>query len=311
MRLFRPLAVTALALGVLAPPALARPTSLSVTPAKPLATDTLTLTARAPGGAPSGRRYALAITTRAGGACQSFALARPVGVADPGDRITVDLVPRTDGAWTGWCTGSAVVSLLRREAGGGWIPVAGARRVFRIKRTPKLDPHELFGTKVLIDVLPTSTATVTLPGHADRVLGLGGSINGFIPGKHVLNTAYAINLTGGDLAVRSLITDPVCTSGTFHPLAPLAPIATSDPAKLTFDTAGAVSGALGLAADPATLAGCAGPETGTTTLELSGKLDALKLADVTLAAKTFLVPVGGGNNATVNVVLHLKINILD
>jgi len=53
------------------------------------------------------------------------------------------------------------------------------------------------------------------------------------------------------------------------------------------------------------------PETGTTTLELSGKLDALKLADATLTAKTFYVPVGGGNNATVNVVLHLKITLLD
>jgi hypothetical protein len=293
---------------MLAPPALAKAGAPTVAPAKPLATDALTITARIPAG-PAGGRYALSVTTHAGGACQSFAVLRPVGTAGAGDRISVELVPRTDGAWTGWCSGKAVAALLRRDARGGWVPVPGARRAFRITRTPKVDPHVLFGTKVLIDVLPTSTATVTLPGHADRALGLGGTIDAFIPGKFVLNRDYLLNLRSSAMAVTSLVTDPVCASGTIHTGLPFA---VGTPSALGFDSAGGVAGTLTLAADPLSLAGCAGPATGTTTLELSGKLDALKLADTTLTAKTFYVPVGGGGgNATVNVVLHLKINILD
>lgn len=294
--------------GILAPTALAKPAAPTVAPARPLATDALTITTRAPHGGPAAGRYALSVTTRAGGACQSFALRRPVGTAGAGDRITVELVPRTDGAWTGWCSGSAVAALLRRDARGGWVPVAGARRAFRIARTPKLDPHELFGTKIHIDVLPTSAATVTLPGHTDRVLGLGGTISGFLPGKFLLNTAYKIRLTQSAAAVTSLVTDPVCATGTIRTGLPFA---LGTPSSLSFDAAGNVTGTIAFASDPLSLAGCAGPANGTTALDLSGKLGALKLADVTLTAKTFYVPIGSSNNLTVNVVLHLNVAIVD
>jgi len=308
MRLFRPFAAAALALCALAPPALAGPGAPTVSPARPQAVDALTITARVPAG-PAGGLYALSVTTHAGGACQSYALLRPVGTAAAGERISVELVPRTDGAWTGWCSGKAVAALLRRNARGGWVPVPGARRAFRIARTPKVDPHVLYGTKVQIDVLPTSTATVTLPGHADRALGLGGTIDGFLPGKFPLNRDYKVNLTRSAMGVASLVTDPVCASGTIHTGLPFAPI--PPPSELAFQASGDVTGAITLAADPLSLAGCAGPATGTTAFTLSGKLDALKLADVTLTAKPLYVPIGGGNNMTVNVVLHLKITIVD
>ena len=65
------------------------------------------------------------------------------------------------------------------------------------------------------------------------------------------------------------------------------------------------------ASDPTLLAGCAGPASGTTTLDLTGTLGIKKLADLTVTGSAPGVPVGGGVTGTVTVALHLKVNILD
>ena len=167
-------------------------------------------------------------------------------------------------------------------------------------------------------LLPGSTATVTAPGRADRTLGLAGGLRGFIPGRFVLNVDYPMNFDSPDpetqvpftnaVGVSSLVSDPLCAAAPIHPFAPFADGSGS---ALSFKRTGAVSGKLVFSADPTTFAGCSGPESGTTTINLEGKLGVKKLADLTLTGTLADVPVGGGVNGTVTVSLEVKIDILD
>lgn len=320
MRTFRQPVVAMIALAALAvaaPGASAKATTHglppTISPAKPVATDTLNVRFRAPAGAANSERYAIAVRTRAHRNCQSFALVGVDGVVEARDTATVHLLAGTTASFTAWCTGPAVATLLHRVAGGGWAPIVGARRAFKIAKA--LDEHELFGTKVQIDVLGTSTATVKVLGRADRVLSLSGAIDGFIPGKFILNSDYKIQLNGladrsssSALVVSALVTDPLCSAGTIRTIAPLK---LGGGSSLTVLRNGSVAGTFDLASDPGTLAACAGPDTGTTTLDLKGLLGVANLADLTLNATLPYVPVGGGTVGTVSISLHLKITILD
>ena len=153
------------------------------------------------------------------------------------------------------------------------------------------------------------------------VLGLGGILGGFIPGVFQLSRDYRITLgTGGGtgwedlpasasgIAVTSLVTDPLCATPA---VATTAPLATSAVSGLAISRDGAVTGTIVLAADATTLAGCAGPATGTTRLDVVGVLGVKKLADAPVEVTLNGVPVGGGVTGSVAIELHLKINILD
>lgn len=319
----RALLLGVLTLAVAAPGASAKGPGikLTVAPAKPTATDAIRVSFRVPIGAAKGERYGVAVTAPANGQCASNMLQAATGPIRAGTTVTVQLTANRHGAYAGWCAGKATATLMRQAAGRGWTPVRGVRRSFTIRLAPGFRPAP-FGTKVDVDVLPTSTATVTAPGRATRVLGLGGGLDGFIAGRFLLNSDYRISLAhaaGGRngepprsanaVVVRSLVTDPLCASPAIHTLAPMA--AEGVVSGLTFLRDGNVAGKLFLAADPTTLAGCAGPDTGATTLDLSGRLGVAKLADLLLTATLATVPVGGGATGAVDVALHLKINILD
>lgn len=291
---------------------------LTVAPARPSATDALRVTFRAPSALARGEHYGVEIRGQANGNdCRSDGIEVAAGRFEAGVLTTVQLTANRTGAYIGWCAGKATAILMRGTAGRGWIPVPGFRRTFKIKPYPAFRPAT-FGTKVLVDVLPTSTATVAAPGRADRVLGLGGGLDGFIPGKFILNADYRVSLgigagntlprSANAVIVRSLVSDPLCSSPAVQTIAPMASGVGS---SLTFLRSGAVTGSLVLAADPTTLAGCAGPGTGSTTLALTGTLGEEKLADLTMTGSATGVPVGGGVTGAVTVALHLKVNILD
>ncbi len=319
MRSFHWFVIAGLALLAVAPGAARAggPRGLSITPRAPVASDAILISFRSPSHAPDTTRYAASVTTTRSGACRSFGLAPFPGSLGAGTRasIQVGIDAAASPASSRWCSGRAVARVLRRTAGGGWAPIPGARRRFVIARSP--GARVLFGTHVLTTVLPTSTATVTAPGRADRVLGLGGDFDGFIPGKFILNTDYKITLgtafgsplVGGNaVVVSALVTDPLCAAPVVHTRAPLPGDASS---SLTFLRSGAVSGTLVLAADPTTLAGCAGADTGTMTIALSGTLAEKKLADLTVTGSLTGVPAGGGVTASVAIELHLNVKILD
>jgi hypothetical protein len=315
------LAVAAVvALAVAAPGAAAKSHGprLSIAPAKPNATDALRVTFRAPAALARGEHYGVEIRGQENGSdCRSDGIEVATGRFGAGVSVTVQLTANRTGSYIGWCAGKATAILMRNTAGHGWIPVRGFRRSFKIRSNPRFRPAT-FGTKVVVDVLPTSTATVTAPGRAERVLGLGGGLDGFIQGKFILNTDYRISLGIGAgntlprsadaVIVRSLVSDPLCSSPAVQTIAPMASGVGS---SLLFLRTGVVTGSLVLASDPTTLAGCAGPDTGTTTLALSGVLGEKKLADLTLTGSTTGVPVGGGVSGTVSLALHLKVNIID
>lgn len=289
----------------------------AVQPAKPASDATLTVSFRTGAHAAAGQQYAVEVQTQKRGACRSHAVEPAAGTAGPNTRVTVSLAAGEPGSGAHWCSGKAIVSALRRVH-GAWITVPGTRRVITVRsvRTPSAP----FGTKVAVDVLPSSTATVTAPGRATRVLTLGGGISGLIPGKLKLNTDYAVRLGGilgapgnrpylpDALWLRTVVVDPLCASPAIQTGMTLTP---SGPSVLTFRHDGGVSGTLELAGDATALAGCAGPVTGTTKLTLTGKLGAKQLADVELTAKLTGVPVGGGVTGEVAIDLHLNVMILD
>jgi hypothetical protein len=312
------------ALLVLAPAADASPAKrravISVQPASPVATDAISARVRIPARAAKDERYAVEVMTPRNGQCTAYLLEpvpRPTRGRAP---VIAQLAPNRDGTAVGWCAGRAVVRLMHSTTGADWVPVPGVARSFTIRRNPRFRPAPL-GTRVLIDVLPTSTATVTAPGRATRVLGLGGTLGGFIPGLFALNSDYRIVLgtgagTGWEdmpasanaITVSSLVTDPLCATPAVSTTAGLAPGAVSG---LTISRDGAVTSSIFLATDATTLAGCAGPATGTTRLDLVGVLGVKKLADTQLDVTIGGVPVGGGVTGSVGISLHLKINILD
>ena len=126
MRMFRLPVIVVVALaafGVAASGAAAKPTAHgrppTVSPAKPVATDTLHVRFRAPAGAANSERYAVAVRTRAHRNCQSFTLVGVDGVVEARDTATVHLIAGTTASFTAWCTGPAVATLLHRVAGGG------------------------------------------------------------------------------------------------------------------------------------------------------------------------------------------------
>ena len=322
MRSFRRIAlhaaVTALAgLALLAPVAAAKPSParhvLTVTPASPTATDALTVSLPAPAVA---GRYAVDLTGPQNGACRAYAR-RVVTVrrGAKGTTLSVNFAANDGGAFVGWCAGATSVRLLHDTPGYGFRLSAVTR--FTIRKARGFTPGP-FGTRVAVEVLPSSTATVAAPGRPDRVLGLSGGIDGFLPGRFVLNQDYAIAVganadgglppgSGNALVVSSFVSDPLCAGPAVHTVAAVAATGSS----LSFANTGAVTGTLVLMADPTTLAGCAGPDTGSTTLALSGVVGEKKLADTVLTATVANVPVGGAVLGTVTVALHLRIDILD
>lgn len=309
---------------VAAPSAMAKPggrsATLTVTPARPSATSALRVTVVAPAKVAAGDRFRVTVSVPQNGVCASLKQRLITHAVRAGSRVVLTFAPNADGTFAGWCAGRASVAFERDTTGyDAWRTLVRAR--ITIKRAPGFDPAP-FGTKVLVNVLPPSTATVTAPGRPTRVLGLGGGIDGFINGKFVLNTDYRVDLgdlggitglnsspvSGNALVVSSLVTDPLCSAPAIQTL---APVTTAAGSSLTFPQNGHVTGKLVLGADPTTLAGCSGPATGTTTLDLSGDLGITKLADLTLNATVPGVPVGGGVTGSVAIALHLKINILD
>jgi hypothetical protein len=290
-----------------------------VSPAKPTATDSIKVSFRAPATVAKHARYRVILDVPANGQCTASmqqTTSRPVRA---GAIVTVELTASRYGIAAGWCSGRATVRLAYDRRGGGWPPIPGTRHRFTIGRSAYFRPAPL-GTKVSIDVLPTSTSTVTAPGRADRILGLGGVMNGFIGGKFVLNAGFKIGLGGDEnpldgswhtndaIVVASLVTDPLCSAPAVRTLAPVTHASVS---SLSFPPSGAVTGTLVLSADATTLGGCAGPDTGSTTLALSGTPGEKKLADLLLSATVPGIPVGGGISGTASIALHLKINLLD
>jgi len=321
------LAVLALlAVAIAAPGASAKTLQRPViSPASPRATDALSVTFRAPANLGRTDRLAVEVLGTTNGACASDVnVTVPRAKVRPGLAVTALVQPNQGGRFAGWCAGAAEVTVARLKPNGSGYPgyaIAGtvARRRITIRHAPGFSPERAFGTQVRIDVLPESTATVTAPGRADRVLGLGGAIDGWIAGKFVLNSDYQVKLgfqplpnltptTNDELYVRSLVPDPLCSSPSIQTGTRVAPDGGS---SLTFFRDGHVSGKLVLASDPAVLAGCAGPATGTTSIDLSAVLAVKKLADLTTTGTITGVPVGGGVTGTVTLALHLKVNILD
>ena len=312
------------AAGVLAPSAAAKGagSSPSVVPASPAALDAVTVSFRVPAVVKPGDRFRVQIDLKRTGDCAGHAEAALGGAgARAGQVLTATLAPNAGGQYAGWCTGKAAASVYRVRAPSRRV----AKTSFRIRRSPGFNPKlydaSRFGSAVHIDVLAASTATVSATGRPERAIGLGGAIDGFIPGKFVLNTDFRIDLgpdadTRGNapapganvLFLRSLVTDPLCASPAIHPW---APVSGGTGSSLTLLRNGSVTGRIVLSADATTLAGCAGPETGTTTFDVAGKVDTAQLADLTLVATIPGVAVGAGLTGTVTVALHVKITIVD
>jgi hypothetical protein len=83
---------------------------------------------------------------------------------------------------------------------GKIVTVKRRKRVYRFGDCAKLPDPELFGTKVKIDILPGSYALLDFD-QFQRQAVINGTLNGFIPGKFVLNSDYKINLTKANLGI--------------------------------------------------------------------------------------------------------------
>ncbi len=296
-----------------------------IAPASPRATDALSVTFRAPADLARDERVAVSVDVPSNGLCAArIVVVVPRAQVRAGGLVTALVRPNQGGRFAGWCSGAAEVTVARLSPiGSGYPGYASVGRVARrritIHRAPGFHPERPFGTQVRIGLLPESTATISAPGRADRVLGLGGAIDGWIPGKFALNSDYTIGLgfqsqpnvqpvTNDEIFVRSLVPDPLCSSPSILTGARVAPDGGSN---MTFLRDGHVTGKLVLAADPTVLAGCAGPATGTTSIDLAALLGVKKLADLTVTGTISGVPVGGGVTGTVAVALHLRVEILD
>ena len=290
----------------------------SLLPASPSTTDTLHVSYRPSAGGRSNANYVVTVFVLAGHSdtCRGSLTVTLEKKSDASRTLTGDLAPQGSHIQPyPWCSGRALLSVFHDNSGSGLPDRRVARRVIKLR--PARPSEELFGTDAVIQVLPASTATVTATGRPDRTLEIGGVFAGFIPGKFVLNSDYmmrlkptsaALGVTPSGLSVRSLVTDPLCASGAIQTSAPLA---SSVPSQLTFLRNGVVTAKLILDADPSTFAGCAGAPTGTTAIDLTGKLGTSLLADVLLTGTVAGLPVGGGVGATVSLALHVKVAILD
>ena len=290
----------------------------SLVPASPSTTDTLHVSYRPSAGGRSNANYTATVfvLARHTDTCRGSLTVTLEKKSDASQTLTADLAPQGSHIQPyPWCSGRALLSVFRDNSALGLPDRRVARRVIKLRLARPSDT--LFGTPTVIQVLATSTATVSAPGRPDRTLGLGGVFAGFIPGKFVLNTDYvmqlkptsaALGVTPSGLTVRSLVTDPLCSSGAIQTSAPLA---SSFPSQLTFQRNGVVTAKLTLDADPSTLAGCAGGPSGTVAIDLTGKLGTALLSDVLLTGTVAGVPVGGGVGATVSLALHIKVSIFD
>lgn len=284
------------------------PPKLVITPAHPKADQPITVSFRADGRLPRDRRYRVEIWAGAPNSrCIRLGDAVLLRERPPRGRIVrAQVFPYRQGATVNrWCAGRAEAQLRTVDVDGRVSP-APIRRSFTIAKDAHYPADADIGTDLDITVLDGSAITVTAPGRPDRTLPLGGSITGLIPGKFVLNSTWHAQLRGGSLAMRSLVTDPLCAGTAYHLVSPLGSGSTA-----TFETDGRVSAALVLAADPVSLAGCAGAATGATTLQLSGALGERKLADLTLAGSLAGVPIATGVAATMTVTLRLSVAIRD
>lgn len=315
--------VALIAVAVAAPGASAKGVQvLRVTPLSPTATDAIGVSFNVPARLTRDDRIFVSVAGTHTGACASDVnVFVPRAKLRPGRTGTAVLQPNQGGRFAGWCSGSAEVTVYRatKIPSGYAIGARLAHKPITIRHAVGFNPEREAGTQVRIDVLPESTATVRAAGRADRVLGLGGAIDGWIPGKFVLNSDYTIGLgyqirrnvlpvTGDDVFVASLVPDPLCSAPSIQTATRVAPGTGS---SMTFYRDGHITGRLILAADPTLLAGCAGPATGTTTIDLAGSLGVKKLADLTVTGTIPGVPVGSGLTGTVTVSLDLKVNILD
>ena len=283
---------------------------LAVTPSAPTTLDELTVTLGPGARFRDGVDYDVSFTVK-GPQTRACTRARVAPVDTAASSVAVKLTPAKT---SGWCEGNATVALRKL---GGFAPVVILHRNVRIARNAKFKP-QLLQTAALVHLLPGSTATVTATGRPDRTLGLAGTIAGAIPGQFRLNTPFSVSLSRETLSpltgenvvsVDPLVPDPICSAPSIHTRAPLAGGSGS---SLVFDTKTEnATGTLVFAADPTTLAGCAGPATGTTTVALSGKLGLTGFSDFVLTGQVPNITIAPGVVANVAVSLRLSVEILD
>lgn len=309
-----------LALGVvgLIPPTATAATSkqprlaVSVTPATPQATDTLSVTFTA-GRMPPGWRYVVGIGANAAGAPCTTGYMVQLKAQRPGSKVTVRLTPSARGA-TGriffgaplsradrFCAGPTAVTVDRFDP--DLKSVRLGRRVVSIAKDPGY-PAESTDTATRVTVLEGSTVTVTSAGRQTRTLGLGGVLDGVVPGKIQLNRDIAVTSLAGALHLRTLAPDTACAGDAYRTAFGSVPAATS----LTLLQSGAATLTLALDAAAPAIAGCnEAMAAGTTIVTLAGRVSEgglTKLALTGTASGAQLAP-----GITADLTFNLLVNV--
>ena len=178
-----------------------------------------------------------------------------------------------------------------------------ARRLIRIAKDAAYP--EPPGTSVKVTVLDGSTVTVQAPGRPDRMLPVGGSIRGLLPGRFRPNTDINIDSMTGKLLLSAISPDSLCAGGVYKLEFGLAQ---GGPSKMVLQASGNSTLLLELLADPASVAGCAAPAApGKTSVTLTGKVGPEGLVRHAISGAVAGVQIAPGVTATVT--LNLLVNV--
>ncbi len=293
-------------------------TNIKVTPKRPLATDTVTVSFVA-GRISPGQRYEVRISAAGdpsgeSGVCTNGYAVRTHGVARRGQRISVTFDPLDRRGWPGtsllrpvqprFCPSAGPVIINRIDAEDHRV-IAGTRS-FRIIKDKAYPVSEPLGIPVKITVLDGSAITVQATGRPDRTFGVGGIVRGEIPGTFQPNSDISVVSMAGDFFLRTFQADAIC-AGTVSTYLPLP---TGGPSNLMLKTSGDGIWTLALAVDPLSLAGCPAPAApATTTVTLTGHVTPVGLLKLPLSGSVTGVPIATGVTATVTVNLLLNVDL--
>ena len=282
---------------------------LQIVPANPTTSQAITIKIRDHGSMKPGTNYQVTVTSFGGSTFCAPAENAPVaGVLKRGwtTRVTIPIPQarslRSDQA-TQWCPGLYEVQVTKPFGPDG-SRTGIASRKFRISKDG-VGPA-IVGPTVHADLLPTSTIKVTGPSRPVRKMSLGGELSWILPDLRRANKDYLVDLKSTTLTLRGLAVDPLCAGQNY---ATSFGLATDVPSQAWFWTTGGVGIALKLNVTPQSLAGCSGPATGSTTVQLRGdRVFDSSPDDLVLKGAVEGIPIATDVVATASVTLHLKLD---